>query len=235
MTQIRALVFDVDGTLAETEEVHRDAFNRAFHEAGLGWHWSIKDYRSLLETTGGKERMIRYRDSIGATAPTNDTIAELHFRKTQIYSETVLGGQLPLRDGVAELIEFARELGLKIAVATTTNRSNVEALCQACWQCSGDEVFDEIAAGDEVAQKKPAPDVFLLALERLGVAASEAIAFEDSLNGVHSARRSQLEVVVTPSMYTSHQDFSEATWVVENLRQGTLPVDLKERLSSRAL
>lgn len=220
---LRAIIFDVDGTLAETEEAHRAAFNRAFAEAGLDWHWTRDDYGRLLKTTGGKERMRRHRDEIGATGPTADEIASLHRRKTEIYGEILSSGELALRTGVAELIDAARAAGIRVAVATTTNLPNVEALCRACWQRPAAEVFDVVAAGDEVAAKKPAPDVFLLALERLGLGAEACIAVEDSANGVRSALAARLAVVVTPSAYTRDDDFTGATWVVPELRRETLP------------
>lgn len=223
---LKALIFDVDGTLAETEEAHRQAFNEIFAQDGLGWHWSVEDYRQLLKTTGGKERMRAYRSSVGATQPTDEQIAEMHKRKTVRYGEILASGQLALRDGVADLVEVARKAGLKVAVATTTNRPNVDALCLSCWGVEADQVFDVIAAGDEVDAKKPAPDVFLLALERLKISPDEAIAFEDSLNGVNSAIGAGLRVLVTPSAYTDHEDFSLADWVTPSLKLGHLPQEL---------
>jgi HAD superfamily hydrolase (TIGR01509 family) len=214
---LRALIFDVDGTLSETEEVHRRAFNETFAETGLDWNWSVEDYTWLLKTTGGKERMRAFRDHIGASCPSDAEIAALHSAKTARYGALVASRALTLRPGVAELIQAARQAGLKIAVATTTNRSNVDALCRACWGKEADEVFDVIAAGDEVMAKKPAPDVFDLAVERLGIDPSEAVAFEDSRNGVMSAQAAGLRAIVTPSRYTAAEDFSMAEWVVEDL------------------
>jgi HAD superfamily hydrolase (TIGR01509 family) len=214
---LRALIFDVDGTLSETEEVHRRAFNETFAETGLDWNWSVEDYTWLLKTTGGKERMRAFRDHIGASCPSDAEIAALHSAKTARYGALVASRALTLRPGVAELIQAARQAGLKIAVATTTNRSNVDALCRACWGKEADEVFDVIDAGDEVMAKKPAPDVFDLAVERLGIDPSEAVAFEDSRNGVMSAQAAGLRAIVTPSRYTAAEDFSMAEWVVEDL------------------
>lgn len=224
---LEALIFDVDGTLAETEEAHRAAFNEVFDRHGLGWHWSMTDYRALLKTTGGKERMRAFQAELPEDARrlSDDEIAALHREKTALYGEIIARGELPLRPGVAALIEAGRAAGLKIAVATTTNLPNVEVLAQASWGCSAAEVFDVIAAGDEVAAKKPAPDVFDLALARLDLPADACIAFEDSLNGLSSAREAGLRVVVTPSIYTNDQDFSGAALVVPDLstlRLGTL-------------
>jgi len=214
---LRALIFDVDGTLSETEEAHRRAFNETFAEAGMDWHWSVEDYTWLLKTTGGKERMRAFRAHNGAAAPSDDEIAALHTAKTARYGALVASRALTLRPGVAELIAAARAAELKVAVATTTNRPNVDALCRASWGKEADEVFDVIAAGDEVKAKKPAPDVFNLAVKRLGIDPSEAVAFEDSRNGVVSAQAAGLRVIVTPSRYTAAEDFSLADWVVEDL------------------
>ena len=224
---LKALIFDVDGTLAETEEAHRTAFNRTFAESGLGWDWSVKDYTRLLETTGGKERMLRHRDDLGTSQPSDEKIVKLHKIKTGIYAEILASGGLDPRPGVADLIASARRAGLRIAVATTTNRPNVDALCQSCRGQAAKEIFDVIAAGDQVAAKEPAPDVFLLALKRLGLPAAEAIAFEDSLNGLRSANTAGLRTLVTPSAYTAHQDFAAANWVLPDLTKKYLPAELK--------
>ncbi len=216
---LKALIFDVDGTLAETEETHRAAFNRVFAAHGLGWHWSRTDYRWLLRTTGGKERMRAWQDSLPVGAPrlSDAEIAALHREKTDLYGEILAAGELELRPGVAALIDRARAAGLKIAVATTTNMPNVAALTRCCWTAEPDAVFDVIAAGDEVAAKKPAPDVFALALTRLGVGPELCLAFEDSLNGLLSAQRAGLATLVTPSVYTDDQDFAGAAQVRPDL------------------
>ncbi|MDP0925964.1 HAD-IA family hydrolase [Paracoccus onubensis] len=223
---LRALIFDVDGTLTETEEAHRRAFNESFAKAGLDWHWSVTEYTRLLGTTGGKERLRRYRDEIGAARPSDEEIVTLHADKTARYAEILRDEVLELRPGVRDLIDVGRKAGLKIAVATTTSRSNVDALCRNCWEANAESVFDVIAAGDEVAEKKPAPDVYLLALDRLGVEATQAIAFEDSLPGLNAALSAGLRCMVTPSAHTRHQDFSDATWRGHDLTRAHLPGSL---------
>lgn len=159
---LSALIFDVDGTLAETEELHRQAFNETFAEAGMDWHWSRELYGRLLKTTGGKERMHAYHHSHKPTWPviTREQIAELHRVKTLRYGELLDGGGLELRPGIAPLIEQARQDGIRLAIATTTSRANVDALCRACWGSEPERIFEVIAAGDEVPNKKPAPDVW---------------------------------------------------------------------------
>lgn len=226
---VRALIFDVDGTLSETEEAHRIAFNHAFDEAGIGWHWTVSDYTALLRTTGGKERMRAHRDAADTQSLTDAEIAVLHDRKTQIYAGLVAAGQVGLRPGVAELITSARAAGLRLAIATTTSRPNVDALCRACWGCRGHQVFDVIASGDEVFEKKPAPDVYQLALGRLGLPAMACLAIEDSANGLRSARAAGIEVLVTPSAYTAEDDFQGAGWIIPSLLVEHLPDALRFR------
>ncbi|CUH82438.1 HAD family hydrolase [Tropicibacter naphthalenivorans] len=206
---LRALIFDVDGTLAETEEAHRRAFNDTFRDAGLDWHWTVQDYTRLLRVTGGKERMRAFRDGIGR-GPDDAQIAALHLRKTERYMQLIAQGGLHLRPGVAELIAWGRKEGLRLAIATTTSLPNVQALALACWGRDAAEIFDVIAAGDEVAAKKPAPDVFELALRRLALPVKDCLAFEDSRNGLRAAKAAGLRTIVTPSLYTAHEDFDLA-------------------------
>lgn len=214
---LKALIFDVDGTICETEETHRHAFNRAFSETGLNWFWTVEDCRRLLRTTSGKERMRAHRDACGLHQPDDAVIAKLHAQKTEYYVAALTNGDVIPRSGVRDIITEARTRGLALAIATTTSPANVEALVQAIWGCSAKEVFDVIAAGDEVVNKKPAPDVFLLALVRLGLPASAAVAFEDSRNGLRAARAAGLRAVVTPSIYTADEDFAGADWLLPNL------------------
>ncbi len=225
----RALIFDVDGTLAETEEAHRAAFNDTFARRGLPWRWSRADYRRLLKTTGGKERIRAFQGELPAGAPrlSDEEIAALHREKTARYGEILASGALQPRPGVSALIEAARAAGLKIAVATTTNLPNVEALSRCCWGVAADAMFDTIAAGDMVTAKKPAPDVYELALRQLGLPPAACLAFEDSRNGVLSARAAGLEVLVTPSAYTDDDDFTGARWVIESLEPEHLPEALR--------
>jgi HAD superfamily hydrolase (TIGR01509 family) len=204
---LKALIFDVDGTLAETEELHRQAFNETFAAAGLAWHWTVDDYRRLLNTTGGKERIARHCAETGASGV---DIPALHAAKTKRYTALMAAGGIALRPGIAALLASARAVGRRLAIATTTSRPNVEALALAIWGCPADGVFDVIAAGDEVAAKKPAPDVYILALERLDLRARECIALEDSRNGLDAARRAGLACAVAPSVYTCGEDFAGA-------------------------
>lgn len=198
---MKALIFDVDGTLAETEELHRRAFNDSFKDAGLDWHWTAEIYAQLLKTTGGKERMRVWRDQTGSDV--SDTkIADLHTVKTARYGALIAGGEISLRPGIPELIAYAKSNNLRLAIATTTSHPNVDALCRSCFKRPVEDIFEVVAAGDEVREKKPAPDVYLLALERLGLEPDDAIAVEDSQNGVLSAKAAGLKVIAAPSIYT---------------------------------
>ncbi|MCB1388736.1 MAG: HAD-IA family hydrolase [Rhodobacteraceae bacterium] len=209
--KLRALIFDVDGTLAETEELHRAAFNAAFEAAGLGWHWSQASYARLLTTTGGKERIRRYMDETGVSGI---DVASLHADKTRRYTALVDGGSLALRPGIAALMAQARASGLRLAIATTTSRPNVEALARCCFGLPAGDVFDVLACGDEVARKKPAPDVYCLALDRLALDPAGALAFEDTPLGIASAQGAGLAVVASAGLYSHGADLSAAERVV---------------------
>ena len=221
---LEALIFDVDGTLAETEELHRQAFNRTFERFGLDWMWDRELYTDLLQTTGGKERILRYiedhhperRDLVGK-------IADLHATKSRAYVELLADGALELRPGVARLIHEARAAGVRLAIATTTTPDNVAALLTSTLGPESPGWF-AIAAGDMVARKKPDPAVYALALHMLAVEPSRAIAFEDSVNGIAAARAAGLAVVATPSLYLAKEDLSAATAVVGDLGEPGAPL-----------
>lgn len=217
-----ALIFDVDGTLAETEELHRQAFNETFAAEGLDWHWSRADYHRLLKTTGGKERIARHVAETGGS-PADHDIAALHRAKTDRYTALMAAGGLPLRAGIADLIARARAGGIRLAVATTTSRPNVEALTLATFGQPAEAIFEVLACGDEVAAKKPAPDVYLLALQRLALPAGACVALEDSRNGLMSARAAGLRCIVSPSAYTEGEDFSGALAVIGEFRDLLAP------------
>jgi len=216
---LQALIFDVDGTLAETEEAHRRAFNDTFAEFGLDWRWSRALYRQLLKTTGGKERMRAYvTDHLGGDAA-QIPVAEIHRRKTARYGELISQGSVGLRPGVEALIRDATNKGCRLAVATTTNVPNVDGLVRATLGVPAQEVFEVIAAGDMVTAKKPAPDVYQLALGGLKLPASTCLALEDSENGLKSARAAGIACLVCPSAYTDHDDFSGAAALVQSYEE----------------
>ncbi|HKN30603.1 MAG TPA: HAD-IA family hydrolase [Roseiarcus sp.] len=216
---IRALIFDVDGTLAETEEGHRRAFNAAFAEAGLAWAWDVNLYRELYRVTGGKERMRRYADMRGVSAAefSDADIAKLHGRKNAHYAELVRAGECPLRPGVERLVRTSRARGLRLAISTTTSRVNIVELVEATLRPNGLALFEVVVSGEDVAAKKPAPDAYLRVLEALALRPDECLAFEDSHNGLLSARAAGLATIVTPSLYTRHETFAGAAVVLPDL------------------
>jgi HAD superfamily hydrolase (TIGR01509 family) len=227
MNTIKALIFDVDGTLAETErDGHRPAFNAAFAEYGLDWLWGEALYGELLCITGGKERMRFYAEhyapEVAARSDFDDLIKRLHAAKTTHYVQLVGEGNLPLRPGVAKLIDEARIAGIRLAIATTTSPENVTALLNASLAPGSSDWFEVIGAGDVVAAKKPAPDIYHWVLQRLALPASACLAIEDSENGMHAALGAQLRCLVTPGEYTQDQNFSAATALWENLSGASL-------------
>ncbi|MBC8129433.1 MAG: HAD-IA family hydrolase [Rhizobiaceae bacterium] len=215
---MKAFIFDVDGTLAETEELHRDAFNAAFAREGLSWHWDFHRYKDLLAVSGGKERIRHFveTENIETAGPLDDLVVRLHQSKTDIYGAMVRGGRLPLRAGVADLVAEAKRRGLRLAIATTTSRENVDTLLGVA--LGGTDDFEVIACGDMVPKKKPAPDVYLLALRELELGAGDCLAFEDSSNGLRAAKGAGLRCIVTPALYTEDEHFADADLVLTDLR-----------------
>lgn len=229
MVGLKALIFDVDGTLADTErDGHRPAFNAAFAEAGLDWHWGVERYGELLAVTGGKERIATFIDQeslrVGPGPDPSALIADLHRAKTRHYVALLESGAIPLRPGVLRLLREARAAGIRLAIATTTTPENVSALLRNAGEPGLLDWFDVIAAGDVVPSKKPAPDIFHLALKQLGCQASECVAIEDSDNGVRSALGAGLRaLLVTVNAYTCEQDLGSAALVVEHLGEPDQP------------
>lgn len=218
---LKALIFDVDGTLAETEEVHRLAFNTTFNAHGMDWHWDIPMYRELLKTTGGKERMMAFQRQHKATEKQIEfpAIAALHQEKTSIFGELIARGSVELRKGIANLIEDAKTNNIRVAIATTTTRSNVDCLALACFGKPAEDIFEVIAAGDEVENKKPASDVFDLAISRLGLDPKECVGLEDSRNGLLSCVGAGIPCLVSPGVYTKGADFSEAVAIFDSFSE----------------
>ena len=222
MSELKALIFDVDGTLADTEaNGHRVAFNKAFAEAGLNWHWSVELYGELLAVTGGKERIFhyiqKYQPQFIAPGEVGEFIASLHRTKNGYYADMVAAGDIPLRPGVKRLLLEAQQAGLRLAIATTTSLENVEALLEHSLDPDAVSWFEVIAAGDVVAAKKPAPDIYHYALAALNLPADQCLAVEDSLNGLRSALAANLKTLVTVSDYTRHENFNGAALVVDQL------------------
>ncbi len=226
---LRALIFDVDGTLADTEELHRQAFNSAFMEMALDWDWGRDRYRKLLEVSGGKERIAHYIETLPLEPmkrrALRESIPMIHRTKTRIYKELVENGGLSFRPGIKRLLTDARSAGIKLGLATTTTLDNVHALLDSALGTRGANWFDAVGAGDLVEHKKPAPDIYNLVLSTLRVPRHECVAFEDSVNGLRAAKAAGLVTIVTPTQWNSDHDFTGADLVVTSLGDATHPLD----------
>jgi HAD superfamily hydrolase (TIGR01509 family) len=233
---VEALIFDVDGTLADTEEAHRIAFNGAFEQHRLGWTWTRTDYRQLLEVAGGKERIASYIASLPLGAAERQRllvlVPQLHADKTRLYGEVVNAGGVPLRDGVERLLNEALEQGCHLAIASTTTAANINALLNATLGPRGLDLFAVIACGDQVRAKKPAPDIYRLALDTLGLPPEQALAVEDSAHGLRAATAAGLWTLVTPTFWTQDGDFRAAGLLLPDL--GELGFDELVRIARPA-
>jgi len=237
MAELKALIFDVDGTLAETErDGHMPAFNAAFTAAGVDWHWDEPLYKKLLAIGGGRERIATYLRDYSNTAVADETalMDSIHQHKATFYTQQVAAGKVPLRAGVARLINEAKAAGIKVAVATNCSHVSLNALTQYCLGAAPDAIFDVVVTGEEVTLKKPAPEVYLKALAALGVHASEAVAIEDAEIGLRAAVAADIKAVVTISQYTAEENFTGASVVLSDLGElgatpeviaGSLPVE----------
>ena len=214
---IKAILFDQDGVIIDTErDGHRVSFNMTFKEFGYNFEWGVDEYHELLQIAGGKERMKRYLHTKGFGVPVKpeeeeDLIKRLHKRKTDLFVELVKSGKLPLRPGVKRFMQEAMAAGLKIGVCTT---SNEEAARTLTTQILKDIQFDVVLAGDVVKKKKPDPEIYNLALERLRLKPEECLVIEDSRNGVLAGKAAGMHVVATTNPYTEKEDLHEADIIV---------------------
>jgi HAD superfamily hydrolase (TIGR01509 family) len=218
---IKAIIFDVDGTLADTEDGHRKSFNKAFAESGLDWNWDVALYDKLLKVTGGKERIKYFVDSFltGFTKPDDyeGFVKNLHAVKTLHYTNMLGEGRIPLRPGIKRLIHDAHAAGITLAIATTTTPQNVSALLEVGLGKDWKKYFAANGCGDIVPHKKPAPDIYIWVLDKLRLASSDCIALEDSYNGLRSALAAGIKTYVTTNPYTHKQDFTGAAGVLDDL------------------
>jgi HAD superfamily hydrolase (TIGR01509 family) len=230
---MKALLFDVDGTIADTEALgHRPAYNRAFRELGLPFRWGPKLYRKLLKQPGGRERLKyyfqHYQPELGihqqeAQANLDAWVGRVHELKSRYFRSYMRRGRVPLRPGVARLMREARTAGIQLAIVTN---ASLKTLNPVLLYSLGPEMLAEIAviaSGEEVVNKKPAPDIYQLAVQRLGVQAFECVALEDSEMGLEAAAAAGVKVVVTVNSDTLEQDFTEASLVVGSLGEPGAP------------
>ncbi len=216
---LKAVLFDVDGTLAETErDGHRVAFNRAFSVLGVPIEWSVEEYGIWLAVTGGKERIRAYCNAHPEVGEVDDALIErIHLEKVAAYRQIVESGAIVLRPGVARLIGELRSSGVVMGIATTTTLDSLDVLLAVELGPQWEEIFAVVGAGDVVPKKKPDPAIYAWTLEELGIASSEVVAIEDSRNGLLAATGAGIKTLVTPSHYTAGEDFSEASLVVSVL------------------
>ena len=204
--ELRALIFDVDGTLADTEEFHRRAFNATFAAADLNWWWNRGTYRELLRVAGGRQRMrasAEREDTALAQRPEFDELLiALHAAKTRRYDASLREEPLPLRPGIERLFDEAAAAHVSLAIATTTTAANLDALLEPHFGRTWRERFAAVVSGSEIKRLKPEPDVYLETLRQLGLDADACLAFEDSANGIRSAEAAGLAVVATPTWYS---------------------------------
>ena len=220
--KLEALIFDVDGTLADTELAHLAAFNQAFAQEGIGWQWDVPLYTQMLEVSGGKERMLHYWRQVRPDVTdlgngVQATVARLHELKTAAYEQAVRDGAVQLRPGVLKLIEAAHAEGLRLAIATTTSAVNIVALLRRAIAPDWQRFFTVVEDASTAPRKKPDPMVYQQTLARLAVPAAACLAFEDSANGLMAARTAKLATIVTPNDFTAHHDFAGALRVLPDL------------------
>ncbi len=218
---LQAIIFDVDGTLAETEETHRQAFNKVFRDTNLDWDWSPELYRELLQTVGGKERirayLTRFHSDLLQFENTDVLIDALYRDKTAHFLRQVRAGAMPLRPGVMRLLTEARMKGLRLGIASTTNRSCILGMLRQGIGVRAPEWFEVILTGSDVKERKPSPLVYRKALEQMGLPAAACLAIEDSPIGVRAAASAGLPVVATVSDYFRGEEFPQAVAVIDHL------------------
>ncbi len=230
---LRALLFDLDGTLADTERLgHRPAYNRAFRKLGLSFRWGPKLYRKLLRKAGGQERLLhyleRYEPELGehrgaVEADPRGWTQQVHALKSRYFRRLVRHGRVPLRPGVARLMTEARGAGLRLAIVTSASRATLKPILRHSLGAELVEQFDVLVCGEDVPHKKPAPDLYLLALARLDLAPRECVAIEDSEMGVAAAVAAGIATIVTTNANTAHEDFDQAQLVVDTLGEPDAP------------
>lgn len=228
--KLKGVIFDVDGTIADTEEIHRQAFNQAFKEFNINWHWSVEDYHQILFISGGKERFKKflYEDKELKSKIENPEkfIQELHKRKSQLYRSILENDDIQLRPGVIRLINEARDKEIKLGVATSSSMANLTTLFNKTLDIEPSELFDSIVTSDTVQDKKPSPAVYQCVLAGLGLSADVCIAIEDTQNGNLAALAAGLKTVITTHTYTTDNDFTGAAIVINHLGEPDKPFSL---------
>jgi HAD superfamily hydrolase (TIGR01509 family) len=220
MSKIKAVFFDQDGVIIDTErDGHRVSFNMTFKEFGFTDEWSVEYYHELLQIAGGKERMKHHWKTKGFSKPLTEEeidnlVKEMHKRKTALFVELIETGKLPLRPGIHRFMKEAMDAGLKIAVCTT---SNEQAARTITGKILSDIKFEIVLAGDVVEKKKPDPEIYNLALSKLGLKPEEVMVVEDSKNGVKASKAAGIKTIVTTNHYTEKEDVEAGDVIVSCL------------------
>lgn len=228
MSSLLAIIFDMDGTLADTEEIHRRAFNLAFRDFEFGWEWSPADYHDLLAISGGKERIRSYLETAAPVSARKDgdvwkLTDAVHRRKSEIYRELLAQAHITLRPGVERLIAEARQEGIRLAIATSSSRRNLESLLGNTLGANANALFEAVVTSDVIEDKKPSPAAYHQALAQLALAPSMCIAVEDTRNGNLAAIAAGLRTVITTHRYTVDNDFLGASLVIDQLGEPGQP------------
>ena len=213
--KVKACIFDVDGTLAETETLHLEAFNQVFSEFQLNWIWDQTLYKQLLQIAGSKNR-INYFNNLSKPKLSNNLIREILERKNRLYIKKLQKNSVKVCSGVKELVNLLKN-EMKLAIATSTSKENVDALVLKIWGEKTNAIFSAISTPEEYTKNKPAPDLYINALKKLSLKPHQAIAIEDSEIGLKSAKAAKIKTIVVPSIYTQGSDFSNADLVVSDL------------------
>ena len=223
-TALKAVIFDMDGTLADTEELHRQAFNLAFEESGCPLRWSRAEYKRLLAISGGKERILHcLRTRGGDLAQLHEAATALHSRKSELYKEKLETEAVGLRPGIRRLLLECHQAGILLAIATSSSRKNVETLLSGAFEDGGLALFASIMTSDLVEEKKPAPAVYQAALAELAVRPQDCLAVEDAKNGNAAALAAGVKTLITCHALTMDDDFSGAALVLDQLGEPGKP------------
>jgi len=226
MTQLRALIFDMDGTLADTEEIHRLAFNAAFYDFGLDWEWTPELYEELLAISGGRERIAQYTAQKGLYHDRGtllDFARDVHRVKTGHYARMLVAGRITLRIGVRRLLREAREHDLRMAIATSSAYSNVKTLLDINLGAGWRPWFEVIATCNIIEDKKPSPAVYHYVLKEMDLRPSECLAFEDTVNGMRAATGAGIKSIITTHYFTRNHKFPDAALVINHLGEPDHP------------